>query len=277
MLSLDSTSLTLPSTMKIAQSFFRQLGSRAGRRQILPHSQGICGRQSLITSVSSDFANNVTFQPVFAAAPSPRCFSSGPTSSLMKILASEEKEEKTSGNTKMPEELQDLKSSIEENWKIVEDGAMTSLFRKEHSHQVQVSFHCQDTEEDAMMDEDMEEFDEGEEPSPAVRFTVTVTKAGKSLVFACLSEYGSCRIDGVSTTAATVESVHDNQGTLAKREYQGPDFLELAEELQEELLVFLEEECGVNNDVTAFIAMFSDYREQACYVNWLKETQTILS
>jgi complement component 1 Q subcomponent-binding protein, mitochondrial len=258
--------------MKIAQSLFRQLGSRPVGRQILP--QGICGRRGLLTSVTNDLSGNIAFQQkLVTAGPSCRRFSSGAKSSLLDVLAREEKEEKASGNTTMPQELKDLKSSIEENWTVVENGATTSLFRKEHSHKVQVSFHCQDSIEDhtEVYDEDEEEL------SPSVRFTVTITKAGKSLVFACFSEYGSFKIEGVSTTTASAETVHDNQGTLAKKEYQGPDFFELEEQLQEQLQAYLEEECGVNNDVSAFIAMFSDYREEACYVNWLQETQTILS
>lgn len=196
---------------------------------------------------------------------------------LSDMLAKEEREEKDAGNTEMPPELRDLKSSIEQDWRIVEDGATTTLFRKEHTHKVQVSFHCQDTVEEEVIAEDEYADEEEEEPSSPVRFTVTVTKAGKSLVFACFSEYGACKIEGVSTTTASAETVHDNQGTLAKTEYQGPDFAELAEELQDQLHIYLEEECGVSSDVAAFVAMFSDYREEACYVNWLKETRAIIS
>lgn len=195
---------------------------------------------------------------------------------LLDILAKEEQEEIDSGNMGMPSELKDLKAIVEQDWRIVEDGATTSLFRKEHSHKVHVSFHCQDTVEDFLVDEEDADDDE-EEPSSPVRFTATVTKAGKSLVFACFSEYGTCKIEGISTTSVAAETVHDNQGTLSKPEYQGPDFIELAEELQDQLLVYLDEDCGVNSDVAAFISMFSDYREEACYLNWLKETQNIVS
>jgi complement component 1 Q subcomponent-binding protein, mitochondrial len=266
--------------MKIVHHCFRQLGSRAVRRHVRP--QGIFGQDCLPAIVSSDLSTKVAFQSAFTAGTNTRHFSSGPKSVLLDMLAKEEKEERASGNMEMPKELKELKSSIEENWKIVEDGATTSLFRKNHSLKVQVSFHCQDADEDAPYDmdeynEDNQEEEEEEEPSASVQFTVTVTKAGKSLVFACSSEYGSCTINGISTTTASAETVHDNQGVLAKKEYQGPDFLELEEGLQEQLHVYLEEECGVDSDVAAFIAMFSDYQEQACYISWLKETQSVLS
>jgi complement component 1 Q subcomponent-binding protein len=192
------------------------------------------------------------------------------------ILAREEQEERDTGNTEMPPQLKELKATIEQGWRIVEDGAVTDLFRIDSSHKVQVSFHCQDTVED-VIGEYGETEEEDEEASAPVRFTVTITKAGKSLVFACFSEYGQVKIEGVSTAATPVETIHENQGTLAKPLYQGPDYLELAEDLQEALEIYLDEECGVNSDIATFIAMFADYREEMCYVNWLKETQAIIS
>jgi complement component 1 Q subcomponent-binding protein, mitochondrial len=261
--------------MKIAQTFVRQMvtGPRPVHRRLVTSTHRVSSRGLLSARLSNDLGivSGSTTIPIHA-----RAFSSEAKSVLLDILAKEEQEEINSGNTEMPAELKEMKATIEQEWRIVEDGATTSLFRKNHSHKVQVSFHCQDTVED-FMDEDFADEEEEEEPSPSVQFSVTITKAGKSLVFACFSEYGSCKIQGVSTTGTAVDTIHDNQGTLAKSEYQGPDFLELAEELQDQLLIYLEEECGVNADVAAFIAMFSDYREQACYVNWLKETQNIVS
>ena len=180
------------------------------------------------------------------------------------------------GNTEMPPELIDLKGTIEQDWRLVDDGAVTDLFRIESAHKVQVSFHCQDTVEE-VIDEYGESVEEDEEVSAPVRFTVTITKAGKSLVFACFSELGQVKIEGVSTTVTPVETIHENQGTLAKPLYQGPDYVELAEDLQAALENYLDEECGVNSDVATFIAMFADYKEEMCYVNWLKETQSIVS
>ncbi|KAL3921643.1 MAG: hypothetical protein SGILL_002643, partial [Bacillariaceae sp.] len=195
------------------------------------------------------------------------------------ILTKEKQEEDELGNTEMPGELSELKASIEQDWRLVDDGATTSLHKKEHSHKVHLSFHCQDTVEE-VVDEygESEAADEDdEEASAPVRFTITISKAGKSLVFSGFSEYGQIKIEGISTTSVSPETVHEQQGTLAKVEYQGPDFVELADELQEQLHIYLHEECGVDEDVAAFIAMYSDYREEMCYVNWLKETQAIIS
>ncbi len=212
--------------------------------------------------------------------PSSRSFSSKAT--LLDILSREENEEIDTGNTEMPEELLDLRSTIEEAWKIVENGASTDLFKIDSgSNKIQLSFHCQDTlevDEEAGVYSDDDDEEEEEEPASPVRFTVTVTKAGKSLNFACFSEYGEVKIEGVSTTASsTAEYVHENQGTLPKIEYQGPDFTELAEDLQETLVEYLDEECGVNADVAAFVAMSADYREEINYVDFLKQAQSIVS
>lgn len=205
-----------------------------------------------------------------------RSFSSKAT--LLELLAREEQEEVETGNTEMPTELSDLKNTIEKSWKIVEDGATTNFFKIENSsgNKIQVSFHCQDTLE--AEEEELDDDEDAEEPSAPVRFTVTVTKAGKSLNFACFSEYGQVKIEGVSTTgASSADFVHENQGTLPKVEYQGPEFVELAEDVQEAFGDYLDEECGVNSDMAAFIAMFSDYREEIQYVDFLKQAQSIVS
>lgn len=219
--------------------------------------------------------------------PGHRSFSS--QSTLLDLLAREEQEEVDTGNTKAPEDLTDLRATIAESWKIVETGATTDLFRisAPSGKKIQVSFHCQDTlevvgdEDDADddgHDSGYDSEDEIDETSSPVRFTVTVSKAGKSLNFACFSEYGEVKIEGISTTAfSSVEHVHENQGQLPKTEYQGPDFNELAEDLQEALVVYLDEECGVNSDVAAFVAMASDFREELNYVDFLKQAQSIVS
>ena len=203
--------------------------------------------------------------------PHQRFFSS---QNLVDILAREAKEEKDSGNLSMPDDLADLKANLEKNWKIVEDGATTNLFLKDKK--VQISFHCQDTVEENFFDEESNE--DEEEPMNSVQFCVTVSKAGKTLVLNCVSEYGEARIESVMTSNATPEAVHANQGNSPERsQYQGPEFTELAEDLQEAFGAFLESDCGVNSDVASFIAMFSDYREQMQYVQFLKDAQSIIS
>jgi len=167
----------------------------------------------------------LTSSPVYSVR-RPFSSSSESKSNLLEILEREEEEEEGTGNTELPTELLDLKKTIEKSWKIVESGATTDLYKIESpsNNKIQVSFHCQDTieiVEETDIDEDGDEEgldrendDEDDEVSAPGRFTVTITKAGKSLVFACFSEFGEVKIEGVSTTdLSTVEYVHANQGT----------------------------------------------------------------
>ena len=157
---------------------------------------------------------------------------------LLEILSREEKEEEELENLELPEDLMELKTTIEKSWKIVENNASTDLFKIDtlSNNKIQVSFHCQDTIEDEQEDQNVYDDDDNdeelfsddidnddddddddmveEEEAAAVRFTVTVTNtAGKSLVFACFSELGKVCIDGVSTGGlSTPEYIHENQG-----------------------------------------------------------------
>lgn len=51
---------------------------------------------------------------------------------------------------------------------------------------------------------------------------------------------------------------------------------QLAEDLQESLCTYVEEDCGVDSDVAAFISMYADYQEQVGYLGWLKAVRSIL-
>jgi len=114
-----------------------------------------------------------------------------------------------------------------------------------------------------------EEFDDDEDESAvAVRFTVTVTRAGKNMVFTCLSE------DAVATVEAMTITEGDSDTTSVKQEYyQGPEFSELSEDLQEAFNNYVKLQCGVDSDVAAFISMYSDYKEQKEYIAFLKAVQ----
>lgn len=190
---------------------------------------------------------------------------------LSEILAREHEEEIESDTTSMPQELSDLKATLSD-WKIVEDAAMTKLYKQmDGGRKVQLSFHCQDTVAIAEDDDDEEEGDEAADP---VRFTVTVTKAGKSLVFTCLSEDAKTTVEGVAMTSQDVESIHSTN--IDRNLYQGPEFTELAEDLQEAFCEYLETEVGITEDVSAFVSMYADWKEQGEYVKFLEGAMSIL-
>jgi len=264
--------------MRLAQSILR-------RGSALRWTASRVGRSATAVPLAESSSSSSSHR-VGGIVPAPivRSFSSEAQTSLVDILNREYQEEVETGNLELPQELADLKASLETDWKIVvdDDAATTQLFWK--SKKVQVSFHCQDSVED-FDNLDMEELEEGEaeegddeeEPVDAIRFCVTLSKAGKTLVYNCLSEFGQVKIESVATTTTAPEAIHANQGTLDKAEYQGPDFMEMAEDLQEAMGVFLEEECGVNSDVATFVAMYTDYKEQLKYAQFLKDAQSIIS
>ena len=51
--------------------------------------------------------------------------------------------------------------------------------------------------------------------------------------------------------------------------YSGPAFEELDADLQEAFGEYLAETAGVNENTAAFIAMYSDFKEQQEYTAWL--------
>lgn len=238
--------------------------------------------------------------PLSLSVPPANCsyFSSTSSSSssderleLYSILTREHAEEVESDSTLIPTELDELKNSLQSdhNWKIVDDGAVTKMYRTaddDNKNKVMLSFHCQDTVEisdgDYVDDEDHELIGEtDEEAAGPVRFTVTVTKAGgKTLAFTCLSEDATVRIQSVSILAdVSPDAFHTKSGgVLDSYQYQGPEFNELAEDLQEAFHTYLmsEYDIGITEDVASFVSMYTDYREQMEYVKFLDDAKSIL-
>lgn len=208
-------------------------------------------------------------------------FFSASVDALADILGREHAEENDSGTLAVPDELARLQKQIEADWKLVDDGAMTKLHRTTTlgggggANKVQISFHCQDTVDEYAGDDGEVEEDDDVEPQPSVRFTVTATRAGKSLVWDCVSRDAGVTIQGVGLTAEDVDLVQKTSG-IAEHLYQGPAFTELAEDLQDAFHVYLEEELGVDADLATFIAMYADYREQVQYVKFLSDAREMV-
>lgn len=188
-----------------------------------------------------------------------KSFSSAAQTNLIDLLAKEHTEELEAGNTETPQDLSELVSSIQEQWRIVDEEAATTLYSNENDRKVKVKFHCQDTLEASEEIDDEEEYDE--EPILPVRFTVTSTKAGKSLIIECVSEDGEAKIIGVK-----IEGSEDCA-------YEGPEFEELDENLAAAFTTYLSDELLITSDVASFVAMYADYKEQMQYVKFLKDAQ----
>jgi hypothetical protein len=108
----------------------------------------------------------------------------------------EENEDQTA---EIPELLAKLKREVETEWRIV-DGvspALTRMYKKEASQngsKIMIEFHCQDTEE-------LDEGQDIEQPledlsAHSVNFTVTVSRAGKSMIMDCATEESQIVVAG---------------------------------------------------------------------------------
>mmetsp|Transcript_7078 Transcript_7078/g.6710 ORF Transcript_7078/g.6710 Transcript_7078/m.6710 type:complete len:289 (-) Transcript_7078:192-1058(-) len=213
---------------------------------------------------------------------------------LSAMISREIAEENESESNVMPVELKDLMDQLSEDWRIVNtnnnDGSSLSLsgegeatiqmFKKDSISGaiVRISFHCQDSivaDDDDIMEEDEEENEEDEEEDAvAIKFTVHVTRAGKTIVFNCLSMDSEASVESVFLTEddAAAAAQNNNKEQL----YQGPEYTELAEDLQDMFTAFVQTDCGVDENVAAFISMYADYKEQVEYIQWLKGIKAIV-
>ena len=190
---------------------------------------------------------------------------------LARVLDREIGEEEQESNGEMPDSLAELQQSLESDWRIVHGkmGAVVQMYKKQslgNGSKVVVEFHCQDTE----VDED------DEEVAPAIRFVVSVQKATQCMIVQCVTEDAELIIEGVQIRdLANGESAL--VATQSKTPYQGPVVSELADDLQQSFLDFVQTECGVSTDVAAFISMYADYKEQAHYMEWLQTVRNFVS
>ena len=196
------------------------------------------------------------------------------TDDLVSLLAREHAEEQANETTMVPPELSDLKSQLQQEWKIVDDSAMTRMYKSVGSTKIQLSFHCQDSVENVYDDEE-EEGIGGDEASAPIKFTVTASKAGKTLVLTCLSEDATVRVQSVAMSNRDIEALQADG--LSEDDYQGPEFEELADDLQDAFHAYLEDDLGIAEDVASFVAMYADYKEQKEYVDFLEGAKSLLS
>jgi len=210
-------------------------------------------------------------------------FSSEAADNLASLLSREIDDEDSTGNNVVPNEVKKLKTLIEKDWRIVEKpgvGAIT-LYKKVNPDgmKIAIQFHCQDTEtpetEGPDEDDDANEDEEEGEAGGNLRFMVCCNKAGKNIVIGCATEGGQADIETVVIRdGETVDEGFVLRGT--ENLYQGPEFFDLASDLQEAFNVHVQEDCGVDESVSAFLVMYTDFKEQVEYTHWLKTVHDIM-
>jgi hypothetical protein len=182
------------------------------RQQVLRRGAGASISISCRSVFSSSFAcsrcerNSLGFGPhqvpLLNSVPLDRqkhFFSDSSAASLTSILEREMNEENEDQTAEIPELLAKLKREVETEWRIV-DGvspALTRMYKKEASQngsKIMIEFHCQDTEE-------LDEGQDIEQPledlsAHSVNFTVTVSRAGKSMIMDCATEESQIVVAG---------------------------------------------------------------------------------
>lgn len=233
-----------------------------------------------------------------------RYMSEGTTTSaadLVTLLDREYQEELENENNQMTTELKEIKERVEKDWKLIDnaDDGIVKLYKTLGSSQkVQIYFHCQDTVETEVADthddeeeggseqngnananDDDEQFDDIIE-TPAVKFTITITKQGKTVIFTCLSDEDGTvhKIQSIAVTLKEdVDTIMKEGGSVDINQYQGPVFHDLADDIQDTFHMYLEDVIGINTDITSFITLYTDYKEQNQYISFLNNIKTIIS
>jgi len=122
-------------------------------------------------------------------------------------------------------------------------------------------------EEAGEYDEDDDD-DYEEEPEPSIDFNVHVTKGEETLTFECTT-------DGSIYTINTVNMSRENT-PMERLEYEGPNFDDLEENLQEGFFEYLHER-GVDYEFARFLFTVAIDKEQREYMNWLKDIKGFVS
>jgi len=139
---------------------------------------------------------------------------------------------------------------------------------------IALQFHCQDTET-IESSEGGEEEEEDEEPAGNLRFMTCCNKDGKNIVLGCITEGGQAVVETVVIRDGdTVDEGFILRGT--EHLYQGPEFYELAQDVQDAFNALLVEDCGVDDTLSQFLVMYTDFKEQTEYVHWLKTVHNVV-
>lgn len=111
-------------------------------------------------------------------------------------------------------------------------------------------------------DDDDEAMDE-----PAFEFTASIKKGGEELVFDCEARS--------EVTIRRVLLVPSGGSVDDYSSYMGPVFDELEPDMQTAFHDYLEAR-GINDDLSSFICMYSDAKEQKEFVSWMKGVRNFL-
>ena len=121
-------------------------------------------------------------------------------------------------------------------------------------------------DDDDEYDDEDDEFEE--EPEPAIDFNVHIGKGKKTLTFECTTDGNIYSINTVN--------ISNEDDSADKVEYEGPNFEDLEENLQEGFFDYLHER-GINYDFARYLFTVAIDKEQREYMTWLKDLETFVA
>ena len=109
-----------------------------------------------------------------------------------------------------------------------------------------------------------------------VDFQVTINNSGKGLIFECSTANSEIQINNVVCSQDVKKSDRVTSFISSQKEYRGPDFDGLDEELQKAFLDYLRT-FGVDEDLATFVETYSLDKEQRLYMEWLNKVKNFIS
>lgn len=166
--------------------------------------------------------------------------------------------------------LQDKGFQLEEQ----ENSVQLTLRKTVEDREVTVHFQARSPEGEAEEEEGQQE--DAANPASYAEFQVIINKAGKGLLFECMTSNSEIRVTNVipSSDISSVERV--SSFITTHTDYRGPDFEGLDEKLQKAFLEYLKCE-GVDEDLATFVETYSLDKEQRLYVDWLGKVKDFIS
>lgn len=236
----------------------------ARRSQIV--LQGLAKRASALPKVAARVAVAAPMRMQVAAySVAPIC-----RSPLTDLLRTEIDHEET--NKENDIEYEDVKKIVLKSFTISEQpGYGEVILRRTHGDEkIEVFFHVQGIDDDGMdFSEDEQEGADDETPNVGVNFRVEITKGTTKVQ---IDAVGGQELDVHSVRILPVDANPAEEGKF----YNGPEFGELEDDLQEAFLDYLEER-KIDGDLAYFILSHSRTKEQSEYVNWLKNLERFTS
>ena len=204
-----------------------------------------------------------------------RCFAQVPIEKKLKRVL--EKELEHEKKDYKPDDsvgpfLQDKGFQLEEQ----ENSVQLTLRKTEEDREVTVHFQARSPDGDVEEEEGQQQQEDAGNSASYAEFQVMINKAGKGVLFECMTSNSEIRVTNIipSSDLSSVERV--SSFITTHKDYRGPDFEGLDENLQKAFLEYLKSE-GVDEDLATFVETYSLDKEQRLYVDWLGKVKDFIS